>query len=167
MVSIRFKRAAIAVLLVLCSGYPMSLAAQEAVYETPSSSGDLYAAEYKDYVRTVRYKIEDIAYKRFDVTDDGTVSLDFEVSADGNLVQYNVNDQSTDASQKIIDIAVDSLQKAAPFAPFPAAMSKRFSKLVFTIVLNFSGQKKMNKVFALVDCNSFYVSLRKSVSSCP
>jgi len=115
----------------------MSLASQEPFYETPTSSDALYAQEYKDYVRTLRDKIENIAYKKYDATDVGTISLDFEVASDGNLIQYNVKDETTDASQKIIDIGLNALEQAAPFVPFPDAMAKRYSKLVFTIVLDF------------------------------
>src|ERR1700733_6515160 len=123
MLSIRCKRAAATVLLALCSGISMSFADQKPIYETPSSPDALYALEYKDYVRTLRDKIEDIAYKNYDATDIGTVSLDFELASDGNLIQYSVNNESTNASQKTIDIGIDSLQKAVPFAPFPSAMA--------------------------------------------
>jgi len=116
----------------------MSFAALEPIYETPPSSSDaLYAAEYKDYVRTLKDDIENIAYKNYDASEVGTVSLSFEVGTNGNLIQYNVNDESTSASQKLIDLGIDALHKAGPFAPFPSEMAKRYSKLVFTIVLNF------------------------------
>lgn len=118
------------------------MAVSEPLYETPSSSNDLYAQEYKDYVRTARYKIENIAYKKYDASDVGTLSMDFEVGSDGNLIQYKVNDETTDVSQKITDLGIDSLEKAAPFTPFPAEMARRYSKLVFTIVLNFWVKKR-------------------------
>jgi len=145
MLATHFKEDFAVIVLALCLGNSLSFATTEPVFETPSSSNDLYALEYKDYVRTLREKIEDIAYKKYDGTDDGTVSLDFEVGSDGNLIQYKANDESTDASQRIVDIGLDSLEEATPFVPFPEAMAKRYSKLMFTIVLDFQFKRKRIK----------------------
>jgi outer membrane biosynthesis protein TonB len=95
-----------------------------------------YDQEYGDYTKAVRVKIGNIMSKHLDIAQEGTVSLKFEISSDGKLIQVSVNIDKTKASQKMIDMAIQAVKESSPFGAFPDELAKN-NKLPFSIDLSF------------------------------
>ncbi len=89
---------------------------------------------YADYYQHVRNKIRQTAYAAYDGAIHGEVALIFVVKNDGNLESLSVKDNP--AGTSLTALAVDSIQKAAPFSRFPAAL-QNYARLQFSITIYF------------------------------
>lgn len=98
--------------------------------------------EYMSYYRAIRKKI--LAKLKRNYTgnyNDGDVHLYFVLDKKGELIRIDVALNRSTKDTKLIDIALRSLQQAAPFGPFPEEF-KGSGQIPFSVTVTF---KKNNK----------------------
>jgi hypothetical protein len=110
------------------SGFPQGLG----IMGDPSSNDK----ELGEYTKAVRTKIGNNMSKSLVALEEGTVSLDFDISSDGKLIQVSVNNEKTKASPEMISVAITAVKQSSPFDPFPEDMAKKNSQLPFSIILS-------------------------------
>ena len=94
---------------------------------------------YEDYYKVVREKIvHKIEYNYKDYYRDGDVNLCFILNFDGSLDRIDVKLDKSTSDKRLIDIAILSLQQAAPFPPFPKELDA--PQLPFSVVVSFKRQ---------------------------
>ena len=98
-----------------------------------------YGKEYEDYYRVVREKIvHKIEYNYKDYYREGDVALCFVLNFNGSLDRIDVKLDKSTSDKRLIDIAILSLQQAAPFPPFPKELDA--SQLPFSVIVSFKKQ---------------------------
>lgn len=98
--------------------------------------------EYMSYYRAIREKI--LAKLKRNYTgnyNDGDVHLYFVLDKKGELIRIDVALNRSTKDTKLIDIALRSLQQAAPFGPFPEEF-KGSGQIPFSVTVTF---KKNNR----------------------
>jgi len=106
------------------------------IYNKPSSVVQLNNASDVAYYQTIRKKIYHYAYKNYNAFEQGSVSLTFKILNNGEAVDISFDKGRTNASEKMIDIAVKSVKKASPFPLFPDEL-KKYPALNIKVVLDF------------------------------
>lgn len=92
--------------------------------------------DYINYYQLIREKIRArLKTKYNDYYKEGDVSLLFVLKADGSLSGVEVDPVNSISDRRLWDIAVTSVQEAAPFAPFPRELS--LPAMSFNIVISF------------------------------
>ena len=91
---------------------------------------------YLKYYDEARRKIYDLAYKNYSLFEQGKVSLIFTISKDGKVGNIDIDENKTEASKRLINIAILALRKASPFLTFPDEL-KEYQSLNFRVELLF------------------------------
>jgi len=90
---------------------------------------------YKSYYEAIRDKIRaPLALKYKGYRAEGEVYLEFILNADGSLGPHKADRILSVNDQKLIDIALASLKDAAPFPPFPKALSLQSMEFTVKVV---------------------------------
>jgi len=89
---------------------------------------------YMEYYKLIRERIRRNAYRYYDIDKSGIVYLCFIVLNSGDLAQLTLSKKS-EASSKLIDIALRSVKDSAPFPPFPKELN--YPQLQFSISIHF------------------------------
>jgi TonB family protein len=96
--------------------------------------------DYINYYQLIREKIRAGLKARYnDFYRQGDVSLVFVLKADGSLTGIEVERANSTPDRSLHDIAVASVKEAAPFAPFPKALS--LPSMSFNLVVSFKKQQ--------------------------
>jgi len=90
---------------------------------------------YNNYYQIVREKIRHRAYTNYDKYETGEVYLTFVVTSDGRLKGVKLIEEKTRAANYLQDIALKSINDAAPFPAFPKNL--QFPELSFNVVISF------------------------------
>jgi len=90
--------------------------------------------EYMDYYNLIREKIRDNALAFYQRTMQGVVHLSFIILDNGQLYHLSLLDDSS-SDPDLLQIAKNSVKKAAPFPPFPSELA--YPKLHFNISIHF------------------------------
>lgn len=92
--------------------------------------------DYISYYQLIREKIRRKLKDRYrSYHSEGDVSLVFVLRSDGALVSAAADPQSSTNDRTLIDTAIQSLREAAPFAPFPKALT--LPQMSFTLTVSF------------------------------
>lgn len=89
---------------------------------------------YAAYYRFIREKIKKNAYDNYNSSARGVIYISFIVAKDGSLNSLKLI-QGTDSPRELADIALKSIEDAAPFPPFPAELNH--PKLQFQVSIHF------------------------------
>lgn len=89
---------------------------------------------YMEYYKLIRERIRKNAYRYYNIEESGIVYLCFVILNNGNLAQL-VLSEKTEASSKLIDIALRSVKDSAPFPPFPKELN--YPQLQFSVSIHF------------------------------
>jgi len=96
---------------------------------------------YVNYYQLIREKVRQRLKDKYrSYYGEGDVSLVFDLRADGSLISVKAA-PDTDAPARdpvLLDMAIQSLREAAPFAPFPRALS--LPRMSFTLTVSFKKQ---------------------------
>jgi TonB family protein len=95
-------------------------------------------ATYISYYRAVREKIRkhaDRNYPRNRNLGQGEILLNFLVTAKGNLLNMQIVDKESTKDALLRNIALDSVEDAGPFPPFPKGMNQY--QINFNIIISF------------------------------
>jgi TonB family protein len=103
--------------------------------EVPQDKNLKNIPAYMDYYRTVREKIRSNAYRFYNGKEKGEIIIAFVILKDGNLEKCYLTQDSVD-SEILKEIAIKSIQNAAPFPKFPEELRDR-SRLQFNISIYF------------------------------
>jgi len=89
-----------------------------------------------EYYRFIRNKIEVVAQdNRPGYFKEGEVNIIFKVTSDGRLLDAKINEEESSRDRVLRFSAVDSVEKASPFPPFPKGLSAK--ELEFRITIEF------------------------------
>lgn len=102
------------------------LPAQKKLQDTPA---------YMNYYRLVREKIRQKAYQSYNGQKQGDIFLNFTIRQDGSLEEVKFTGQSVNI-RELKRIALSSLEKSAPFPPFPEEL-KSHPRLLFNVPIHF------------------------------
>ena len=92
--------------------------------------------DYINYYQLIREKIRRRLKDRYrGYHGEGDVSLIFVLNSGGSLVSAAVDQTASTRDRILVDAAVQSLKEAAPFAPFPKAIS--IPQMSFTLTVSF------------------------------
>lgn len=95
--------------------------------------------DYVNYYQLIREKIRQRLKARYrSYYNEGDVSLVFVLRSDGALVSAAADPERSVRDRALIDTAVQSLREAAPFAPFPKALT--LPQMSFTLTVSFKKQ---------------------------
>lgn len=98
---------------------------------------------YMGYYNNMRQKIKDKAYQyyksNFNGNDSGSISLNFTIENNGQLKEVQVSKNSLN-NQELQNIALKSIQEAAPFGDFPKSLKNYFNRQ-FTVTICFKKPK--------------------------
>ena len=95
-----------------------------------------YGKDYMDYYHAVRERVvQKLKGNYRDHYRDGDVDLSFILNSNGSLGRIDVDLGKSTTDKKLIDIALLSLQQAAPFSPFPKALDA--AELPFSLTISF------------------------------
>jgi len=93
--------------------------------------------DYISYYRAIREKILARLKRNYKSRyDDGDVYLFFVIDKKGALVRMDVHLSRSTKEARLIDIALSSLQQAAPFGPFPEEL-KGSGNMPFSLIITF------------------------------
>jgi len=96
--------------------------------------------DYINYYQLIREKIRArLKVKYTDYYKEGDVSLVFMLKANGSLIGVEVETANSVPDGMLHRIATESVKEAAPFAPFPKALS--FPSMSFNLVISFKKQQ--------------------------
>jgi TonB family protein len=118
-----------------------------AMKTTPGSSRITQKAEarirgtkdYISYYELIREKIRSCLKAHYNTRqNEGRVQLSFTLKADGSLVSVEADEPNSTDNETLLDIAVRSVREAAPFAPFPKAIS--LPRMSFDLLVTFKKQ---------------------------
>ncbi|MBU1113134.1 MAG: hypothetical protein KKH93_04605 [Candidatus Omnitrophica bacterium] len=90
---------------------------------------------YMNYYRLIREKIRSNTYRYYRAPDTGKILLSFIVLSSGGLGGLSFEEESEN-SNVLRQIAIDSLEAAAPFPPFPVELQS-YTRLSFRIPIYF------------------------------
>ena len=92
--------------------------------------------DYISYYQLIREKIRQAlkdGYRSY--YREGDVHLIFTLRADGSLIDLKADESSSTDNETLLDVAVRSVREAAPFHPFPKALS--LPKMTFDLIVTF------------------------------
>ncbi len=89
---------------------------------------------YMEYYKLIRERIRRNAYRYYDIDESGIVYLCFVILNSGDLAQLTLS-KKTEASFKLINIALRSVKDSAPFPPFPKELN--YPQLQFSVSIHF------------------------------
>lgn len=92
--------------------------------------------KYLSYSQAIREKIKESIkrnYARY--YEDGDVTLFFILKSDGKLARFDIDRENSTKNNKLLKIAVSSLNESVPFSPFPEGLS--FNELSFHVTISF------------------------------
>ncbi len=93
-------------------------------------------AYYLNYYQSIRLKIRQIAYRKYrQDMPQGDVFLSFALDRNGRLISAFVDRGQSTADYDLCRIALDSLQQACPFEPFPKELIQ--DELSFNVIVSF------------------------------
>jgi len=96
--------------------------------------------DYINYYQLIREKIRAKLKAKYNTYyKEGDVSLIFKLQADGSLSNIEVEGANSTSDRALCDIAAASVKEAAPFAPFPKALS--LPAMSFNLVVSFKKQQ--------------------------
>ncbi len=91
---------------------------------------------YMGYYELIRNKIKNQAYQLYMSSAQGKMFLAFTLSEDGKITEVAIDREKSSPNTELKDIALASLEKAAPFPHFPAEL-KEFKTLAFKLYIVF------------------------------
>ena len=95
--------------------------------------------DYISYYELIREKIRACLKAHYNTHQkEGRVQLSFTLKADGSLVLVEADEPNSTDNETLLDIAVRSVREAAPFAPFPKAIS--LPRMSFDLLVTFKKQ---------------------------
>ena len=95
-----------------------------------------HAKEYGDYYKTVRERIvKKLKYNYSDYYRNGEVELYFVLNSNGSLKRIDVDTGRSTDDNRLIDVALLSIQQASPFPPFPKELDS--AQLPFSLMISF------------------------------
>ena len=95
-----------------------------------------HAKEYGDYYKVVRERI--VKKLRYNYTDhyrNGEVELYFVLNSNGSLKRIDVDTGKSTSDERLIGVALSSIQQASPFPPFPKELDA--AQLPFSLMISF------------------------------
>lgn len=110
-------------------------AAQKKISLPPVKSEKMKNPIYNNYYQIIREKIRHRAYTNYSRYETGEVYLTFVVTSDGNLKVVKLMEEKTRAAEYLKEVALKSINDAAPFPAFPANL--QFPELSFNVVISF------------------------------
>ena len=90
---------------------------------------------YKSYYQTIRGKIKETAYRNYNIKEKGVVYLTFLLERNGALMDLNIDDSKSSASESLKKISLASLKEASPFPNFPSELNSE--RLSFNVIISF------------------------------
>jgi TonB family protein len=90
---------------------------------------------YNNYYAIIREKIREHAYRRYARNEEGEVYASFVVSSRGQIMDLKISDEMSQASAYLKNIALASIQDAAPFPAFPEQL--KHPQLTFNVIISF------------------------------
>lgn len=90
---------------------------------------------YKSYYQTIRGKIKETAYRNYNIKEKGDVYLTFLLERNGALMDLNIDDSKSSASESLKKISQASLKEASPFPNFPSELNSE--RLSFNVIISF------------------------------
>ncbi|MDP3143605.1 MAG: hypothetical protein Q8N14_06725 [Candidatus Omnitrophota bacterium] len=109
--------------------------AQKKISLPPIKSEKMKNPVYNNYYQIIREKIRHRAYTNYSRYETGEVYLTFVVTSDGNLKAVKLMEEKTRAAGYLQEVALKSINDAAPFPSFPANL--QFPELSFNVVISF------------------------------
>jgi outer membrane biosynthesis protein TonB len=95
--------------------------------------------EYLGYYQAIREKIRKRLKANYTNNSDiGDVNIVFTLNSDGSLVSVDTAPAVSPADQALAGVACSSIREAAPFPPFPKAIS--LPKMAFNLIVSFKRQ---------------------------
>ncbi len=110
----------------------------------PEPTVDKGSADYQDYLKTIRNKINKSALRYSHADQTGTVLVTLEVKSNGRLKKVDIDYERTQATQALIDQTILAVKRAAPFPPFPHALKKEYKSLTVTTQLVYKKNQTPN-----------------------
>lgn len=92
-------------------------------------------SSYVSYYQIVREKIRRAAYENYIRTETGEVYLSFIISSRGEIKEVRLVQEKSSSSQYLREIALKSIDDAAPFPPFPKELD--YAQLSFNVIISF------------------------------
>ncbi len=100
-----------------------------------------HAKDYLDYYNTIREKVvQKLKYNYRDHYSNGDVDLFFILNSNGSLGRIDVDLGKSTTDNRLIDIAILSIQQASPFPHFPKELDA--SELPFSLAISFKESKE-------------------------
>jgi len=92
-------------------------------------------SSYVSYYQIVREKIRRAAYENYIRTETGEVYLSFIIASRGEIKEVRLVQEKSSSSQYLREIALKSIDDAAPFPPFPKELD--YAQLSFNVIISF------------------------------
>lgn len=103
----------------------------------PNIPGETFKTpEYRHYYQIIREKIRKYAYYNYKKLEEGEVFLTFSLRSDGSLEDVSLKPDRSSSSKFLRDIALKSVEEAAPYPEFPAKL-KNNPRLSFNVIISF------------------------------
>lgn len=90
---------------------------------------------YLNYYQIVREKIKRAAYQNYAQAETGEVYICFIIFSEGQLGEIKLNDDKTNATSQLCDVALRSVREASPFPVFPTTLE--YPQLTFNVIISF------------------------------
>ncbi len=90
---------------------------------------------YMNYYQMVREKIRHCAYQNYGRSETGDVYLSFVISSAGELKDTRLIEEKSTSSIYLTEIALRSIESAAPFPGFPKELD--YPQLSFNVIISF------------------------------
>lgn len=90
---------------------------------------------YMNYYQLVREKIRHCAYQNYGRSETGDVYLSFVISSSGELRDARLIEEKSSPSIYLTEIALRSIENAAPFPEFPKELD--YPQLSFNVIISF------------------------------
>ena len=94
---------------------------------------------YAMYTGIIRDRIRERAYVNFVKFSGGDVYLTFVIRSDGKLLDVQVLQNRTQASEALCAVGISSIREASPFPPFPKELN--YPELTFNIQISFQSHE--------------------------
>ena len=92
-------------------------------------------SSYVSYYQIVREKIRRAAYENYIRTETGEAYLSFIIASRGEIKEVRLVQEKSSSSQYLREIALKSINDAAPFPPFPKELD--YAQLSFNVIISF------------------------------
>jgi TonB family protein len=114
---------------------PDIIAVKKRITLPPVDLDKINNPSYIGYYQIVREKIRRSAYQNYTQQETGEVYLSFIISSNGTLKETRLVEEKSPASGFLKDIALRSVNDAAPFPAFPRELD--YPSLSFNVVISF------------------------------